>query len=63
MTLSDKIRALCGYIEDGSGATVKIFQDDATRTWHIYVGSTHFYDTSFKAVIERAYDCLPDDPT
>jgi hypothetical protein len=34
----DMIIELCGHVENGTNQTVKIFQDDATRTWHIAVG-------------------------
>ena len=32
------LRAICGYIENGSGESVTICQDDATGYWSLYVG-------------------------
>ena len=37
------LRDICGYIENGGGSTVKLFQDDATQTWHVHVGDRKFY--------------------
>jgi hypothetical protein len=36
------LREQCGYVEDGSNETVGIFQDDATKCWHVRVGSKHY---------------------
>lgn len=33
-----QLRELCGHVQDGSAQTVKVSQDDATRTWHVTVG-------------------------
>jgi len=37
------LRELLGYVEDGSGKTVTISQDDATKTWCVAVGRRTFY--------------------
>lgn len=37
--LASAIRSAMGYIECGEGETVKFFQDDATKTYHIMNGN------------------------
>lgn len=32
---------LAGYFQDGSAETLRIFPDDATRTWHVSVGNRY----------------------
>lgn len=54
----DKLRGLAGYVEDGSETTVKIFQDDATRTWFVKAGTIEGYDTSLIGAIESAASTL-----
>lgn len=42
---------LCGYVQNGSDVTVKLFQDDATRTWFVCSGKrSWFADTPRKAI-------------
>lgn len=41
----------CGSYHDGSMQTVKLHQDDATRTCIIDVGTKKFYGSSFKGAI------------
>lgn len=50
------LRNLCGYVEDDSYCTVKIYQDDATRDWIVVVGkSTNwFHASSFNGAIDAA---------
>lgn len=56
----DCLRAICGYVEDGSDTTITICQDDATRDWFIRIGasinpkSKRFYASSFEGVIDEA---------
>lgn len=50
-----ELRDVCGYIENGGGSTIKIFQDDATRTWHLYVGDKSYWDETFQGVIAKAH--------
>lgn len=56
-----KLRDLMGYVENGSDQTIKIFQDDATGTYHIKAESmgkelwSEWHDT-FDGVIEQAYE-------
>lgn len=33
-----KLRECCGYVENGSEQTVRLFQDDATRSWIVKCG-------------------------
>lgn len=34
----NKLRACCGYVENGTDTSVTVSQDDATREWSVYVG-------------------------
>ena len=57
----DRLRRLCGYVEDGSSTVVSIFQDDATRMWHIKIKFNHmttksYYNESFTGVINEAWE-------
>lgn len=55
-----KIKALTGHVEDSSNCTVKLFQDDATKTYFIQDGNTsHFADSGYDAVL----DSIPDPET
>lgn len=54
-----KIRRLCGYVENGSEQTVKIFQDDATREWVIKAGRQMWHAPSFSQVVDQVE--LPED--
>lgn len=60
MTEIEKLRRLCGYIEDGSSDIVTIYQDDATGTWHLELGHGRkrlsFWSRSFESVISEAYN-------
>jgi len=48
------LRELCGYWQDSSDTTVKLFQDDATRTWIIKVDDDCYYGNTFNAAIDAA---------
>ena len=48
------IRRMCGYVENGSDATVKIFQDDATRSWIVRVGNRWWHGPSMNDAIDAA---------
>jgi hypothetical protein len=46
---------LCGSTADGSDTTVNIFQDDATRTWILRIGSTRtFHGRTLAAALYEA---------
>jgi hypothetical protein len=51
----------CGYVQDGSDQTVGIFQDDATRCWHVRAGSKHYGEDnrSLDSVIDAALTGKP----
>lgn len=53
------LRDLCGYVENGSSVTVKLFQDDATREWFCTVDQRFFHAPSFKGAIEAAIKGTP----
>lgn len=48
------LRELMGYVEDGSSTTVKLFQDDATKSFFVKVGRKVYFDSSFKGAIDEA---------
>lgn len=50
----DKLRRLCGYVENGSSTVVKLQQDDATREWILNVDKKSYYAGSFFQVIDMA---------
>lgn len=61
MDVGDKLRALMGYIQNGSDVTIKLFQDDATNTFHVEAVSMgkvlwSEWDQCFLTVINKAYE-------
>lgn len=48
------LRELCGYVEDGSAAVVKLYQDDATGSWFCEVGKKAYFSDSFAGAIDAA---------
>lgn len=51
-----QLREICGYVENGTDTTVRLYQDDATRSWHINIGIYKSYTGStIKDVINNAY--------
>jgi hypothetical protein len=53
-TLLNGLRELMGYIEAGEGDTVKLFQDDATKSFFVKVGNKSYFADSFKSAIGEA---------
>jgi len=53
--LYQALRDMAGYVENGGSTTVKIFQDDATRSWHVYVGKNSYFGDSLDQAIEKAH--------
>jgi hypothetical protein len=51
-----ELRDLCGYVENGGSTTVRIFQDDATKSWHVYVGDKGYYGVSLNEAIRAAHN-------
>lgn len=47
------LRQLWGYVEDGSDTTLKIYQDDATKTWFVH-GVSKGYGQSISAALKDA---------
>lgn len=52
------LRELCGYFQDGGERTVKLFQDDACRDYHIEVDKRHWCADSWSGVIMEAIAAL-----
>lgn len=56
-----KLRALLGYVEDGTDTSVTIGQDDATKVFYLRIGRPSdpwtkvYYMGSLKGVIDQAY--------
>lgn len=48
------LRKLCGYLQNGSDVTVKLSQDDACHTYHLYVGKTMYWGNSFEECVDKA---------
>lgn len=59
-----KLRALLGYVEDGSLTPVTIWQDDATMTFYLLIGRPSdpwtkvYHRGSLKGVIDYAFKDL-----
>lgn len=50
-----ELRDILGYVENGTDVSVRIYQDDATRTWHVHVGQKGYYADSLQAAIRKAH--------
>lgn len=53
--LFTKMRQLAGYVENGTDCSVRFYQDDATRTWHVHVGQRGYYADSLEQAVELAW--------
>lgn len=51
----DELRDVLGYIENGGGSSVKIYQDDATKNWCINTAGKLYYSESLMGVIREAH--------
>lgn len=49
----EKLIELCGHLQDGSQTTVKLYQDDATRTAHITVGKVSYFGADWSDVLNK----------
>lgn len=49
------LRELCGYVEDGSCQTVKLYQDDATKDWFCDAGRKSMWSESFNGAIDQHF--------
>ncbi|QIG76532.1 hypothetical protein EVC27_007 [Rhizobium phage RHph_I1_6] len=55
----EKLRILCGYVENGSDTAVKVYQDDATKEWIVRVGindTRTYHSHSFENVFALAFE-------
>lgn len=51
-----KLRNLCGYIENATDTSVKVFQDDATKEWIVKVGNNYsYYGVSMQDAFNKAF--------
>ena len=48
-----KLKQLAGYVQDGSDETVKLFQDDATKSYFVKVGDESHYGSSFEEALSK----------
>lgn len=51
---ADRVHELIGYVENGTDTTLKVFQDDATRTFHVHVGKREYWDASLGLALAKA---------
>lgn len=50
------LRDLCGYVENATDTSVRIFQDDATRTWFVAIGPNNSSQSYHHSTMELALD-------
>lgn len=50
------LRELCGYFQDGSDTVIKIMQDDATRSFHLYVDKKWYHGESLEEALTSAIE-------
>lgn len=48
------LRALMGYVQNGTHETVKLYQDDATMSFYVHVGKQYGYGDSLGEAIDDA---------
>lgn len=53
VNLRDALRKAMGYVQDGSSTVLKIFQDDATKTFHFRAGRTDLWDESWSGLVVK----------
>ena len=58
----ERLRILCGYVENATDTTVKVGQDDATRDWFVNVGRSHYHGTSMEEAFEQAFQDFRNNP-
>lgn len=49
----DKLKALAGHVQNGSDVVIKLFQDDATRSYWIIVGGKSNFGNSFEEALKK----------
>lgn len=58
-TAFEQIRELMGSTQDGSQTAITLFQDEATKTFHVRVGKNSnrtFWGNSLRDAIQLAFD-------
>ncbi len=63
-----QLNTICGYVENGTSQTVRIFQDDATMDWVVRCGSgdvrdRHYSDRSLSKALDMAAEGEVETPT
>lgn len=64
----ERLRILCGYVENGTDTVVKVFQDDATGEWCVRIGSETagrgrlYIGKDFLGAFETAFQDERNDP-
>lgn len=53
-SLFEGLMKLCGHWRNASDETVKFYQDDACRTYHVVVGKKEYYGDSFEEALNQA---------
>lgn len=48
-----KFRNVVGYVENGSDASVTLFQDDATKSWHLRVNNSTYSRKEFHGTLDE----------
>lgn len=51
----DKLRNLMGYVENGTEAVVKIFQDECTRDYFVKARGESYCAITLSEAIDKAY--------
>lgn len=64
---AERLRILCGYIENASDTSVRVCQDDATRDWIVAIGTgssikRSYHGTSMEEAFEQAFQDPKNDP-
>ena len=55
ISFEDRLRILCGYVENGSDTSVKVYQDDATKDWVVRVGNKGYYASTMMDAFKLAF--------
>lgn len=58
----NRLRILCGYIENATDTVVRVFQDDATREWVVRIGNDAANKWYHGRSLEQAFEAAFQDP-
>lgn len=50
-----KFRELVGYVQNDSATVVKVYQDDATKSYIVSVGNKTYWGDSLREAINKAH--------